>query len=126
MVAEGSNQGPNLERSWLSDVQCRGPEATVAECSNGQEFLAGATECESGQDYYREVTISAQLYVACRHFPVVEALEGEVTPGAGEHSALLISCMGTFMITGVPVSYRCSSLMHPQRLAQAYCNLLHA
>lgn len=87
MSAAGSADGPNLARSWLSDVQCRGPEATVAECRGGEDFLTGAAECERASSF-REATISNQLYVACRQFPVTEALEGEVTPGAGEHTSM--------------------------------------
>lgn len=68
---------------WLRDVQCGGLEAELSECDLGVGFRA-----LSGCDNDR-------LHVACRTFPVDQALEARVTYGAGVllHVHCLHACM---------------------------------
>lgn len=61
-------------RYWLKGVRCAGSEGRLVECNLGAGFL----ENNSGCDFQPH-----RLHVACRQFPVVEALEAVVTPGAG-------------------------------------------
>ena len=64
----------------LTGVECRGVEAAGTECNTGQGFLTNTSDCPVDPE-----TISLQLHVACRQFPVLEALEALTTPGAGAH-----------------------------------------
>lgn len=71
------------ERFWLSDVQCTGVEDRVEECNLGLGFRRRLLPCRGA---------NPRFTVACRTFPIVEALEAVTTPGAGEPPANLISC----------------------------------
>ena len=73
----------------LSNVECRGTEERVTECDIGAGFLANTTECPIDASDYGARTL--QLHVACRRFPVAEALEAVTTPGAGVHLHILHS-----------------------------------
>lgn len=59
----------------IGDVACRGVEERIGECRIAPERAGG-----SGSACMRK---AARLRVACRKFPVAEALESVVTPGAG-------------------------------------------
>ena len=63
-----------VERFWLSSVMCRGLEGRLTECSLGQGFRDNDAGCSAE---------AHRIHVACRQFPVVEALEAVTTPGAG-------------------------------------------
>ena len=63
-----------VERFWLSDVACSGLEGRLVECNLGQGFRNNNAGCSSNPH---------RIHVACRQFPVVEALEAVTTPGAG-------------------------------------------
>eukprot|EP00892_Ulva_mutabilis_P007273 jgi/Ulvmu1/4918/UM202_0003.1 len=77
-------EGEDLERYWLADVQCQGPELSLLECDIGQGFLAGNFGCDRG------LPGVLRLAVACRTFPVVEALEEVVTPGVQDGDVRLV------------------------------------
>lgn len=62
-----------VERFWLNGVNCRGPEQRLIDCDLGQGFQQGNAGCEGS---------TLRLTVACRTFPIVEALENVTTPGA--------------------------------------------
>lgn len=72
-----------VNRFWLNSVACTGPELALAECNLGDGFLDNNAECQS------EPT---RLHIACRQFPVVEALEAITASGAGE-AASCIHCL---------------------------------
>ena len=63
-----------VESFWLSSVACGGPEARLVDCNIGPGFLNNNSGCRSRPH---------RIYVACRQFAVVEALEASTTPGAG-------------------------------------------
>ena len=63
-----------VERFWLSEVACSGPEGRLIDCDLGPGFRNNNAGC-SGNPH--------RIHVACRQFPVVEALEAEADPGAG-------------------------------------------
>ena len=63
------------ERFWLNRVQCRGPEEKLLDCDLGQGFRTNNGGCTGNR--------VVRLTVACRTFPVTEALEDVTTPGAG-------------------------------------------
>ena len=63
-----------VERFWLSSVQCRGPEGRLIDCDLGPGFRSNNQGCSS---------TNHRLHIACRQFPVVEALESVTTPEAG-------------------------------------------
>lgn len=68
-----------IDRYWLfsSETTCTGPEQRLLDC----ELVRGFSDAVNQQclnDFSRH-----RLYVACRQFPVTEALEGVTTPGAG-------------------------------------------
>lgn len=70
------------DRFWLydGDLECRGPEERLVDCDVGAGFTEASNErCLGDPTYHR-------LHVACRQFPVPEALEGVTTPGAGSHT----------------------------------------
>ena len=73
-----------LDRFWLSSVRCRGLEDRLTGCDLGAGFIGdnppsdySFLDVDSCSDGDHRVT------VACRQFPVVEALEAVTTPGAG-------------------------------------------
>lgn len=63
-----------VERFWLSSVSCLGPEARLVDCDLGSGFLQDNEGCNSNPH---------RIHVACRRFPVVEALEQVTSQGAG-------------------------------------------
>lgn len=69
--------------AFLSDVVCRGTEERIGECRDARAVAGG-----SGGLCMEK---PGRLRVACRKFPVVEALESAVTPGAG--TAVRTLCM---------------------------------
>ena len=78
-----------LGRFWLSSVRCRGPEDRLTGCDLGQGFLEDdSLSDDSLLDYGGCSDGDHRVTVACRQFPVVEALEAVRTPGAGVHCTL--------------------------------------
>eukprot|EP00892_Ulva_mutabilis_P002459 jgi/Ulvmu1/12213/UM086_0002.1 len=69
------------QRFFMSDVACSGVEERVGECRMGGAAAAGTDSCMSKP---------SRLTVACRQFPIVEALESVVTPGAQEGDVRLV------------------------------------
>eukprot|EP00892_Ulva_mutabilis_P011614 jgi/Ulvmu1/8825/UM049_0005.1 len=71
-----------VERFWLTtgDVQCRGTEGRLVECDLGSGFQNNP---RCGPAPYR-------LSVACRQFPITDALENITTPGAAEGDLRLV------------------------------------
>ena len=63
-----------VERFWLSNVGCSGPEGRLIDCDLRQGFQNDNAGCNS---------MPHRLHVACRQFPVVEALEAVTDPEAG-------------------------------------------
>lgn len=72
MMEDGIDAG---QPGFLSDVMCRGTEERIGECRDARAIAGG------GGGLCMEKP--ARLRVACRKFPVVEALESVATPGAG-------------------------------------------
>eukprot|EP00892_Ulva_mutabilis_P004969 jgi/Ulvmu1/2844/UM144_0009.1 len=70
-----------LDRFWLSEPQCRGPEERLIDCDLGSGFLVGNSGCSQR---------SLLMTVACRTFPIPEALEDVTTPGAEEGDLRLV------------------------------------
>ena len=66
------------ERFWLTEVNCRGPEAALADCDLGPGFVQGLSSCSEGSG-----GPVRRFHAACRQFAVDEALEAVTTPGAG-------------------------------------------
>lgn len=66
-----------VELYWLSRVLCAGPEENVIDCDLGKGFQRD--DCRANPH---------RIHVACRQFPVAEALEKVVTPGAGASPAI--------------------------------------
>ena len=74
--------------AWVDYVSCSGDEQGLLEC--GVNFIPGGRracmdclgyDCRTGDQYAEDV--NSELEVACRQFPVEEAAEAIVTPGAG-------------------------------------------
>ena len=67
---------PIAPKAWLREaVSCRGPEAALLDCNLGvSAFSADLQPCNA---------IAPGQQVACRRFAVDDALEADVTPGAG-------------------------------------------
>ena len=63
-----------VERFWLSDVTCSGLEGRLIDCDLGEGFRINNAGCSPNPH---------RMHVACRQFPVEEALEAITTPGAG-------------------------------------------
>ena len=71
-----------LERFWLTDpdVRCSGPETRLIDCDlrsgprAGPGFLNNSEGCESRPH---------RIHIACRQFPVADALEAVTDPEAG-------------------------------------------
>ena len=63
-----------VERFWLSEVTCSGPEGRLIDCDLGPGFRNNNAGCRFNPH---------RIHIACRQFPVVEALEAITTPGAG-------------------------------------------
>ena len=61
-------------RFWLNGVTCRGPEERLVDCDLGAGFQQDNAGCSSPV---------LRVTVACRTFPIVEALESVTTPAAG-------------------------------------------
>ena len=70
-------------RFWLSRVACRGPEETLLDCDLGPGLRDANRGCEGQRE---------RLNLACRSFPVPEALEALVSPGAGM-STVTATCL---------------------------------
>ena len=62
------------ERFWLNRVSCFGPEDKLVDCDRGAGFRTDNAGCRGRP---------LRFTVACRTFPVPEALESVTTPGAG-------------------------------------------
>ena len=62
-----------VERFWLSAVGCSGPERHLIDCNLGPGFRNNNAGCSSRPH---------RIHVACRQFPVAEALEDVTTPDA--------------------------------------------
>lgn len=95
--AEDYGEVAYAESVFLSSVECQGTEAAVSECDLDQGFLTNTTACPLG-DYEDDLGFGTlQLHVACRQFPVLEALEAVTTPGAGTHIRcqchLIVHCL---------------------------------
>ena len=71
-----------VERFWLSEVTCSGPEERLIDCNLDEGFRNNFDDCRSNRH---------RIHIACRQFPVVEALEEITTPDAGR-SPLCIQC----------------------------------
>ena len=67
----------SVDRFWLTQVTCSGPEGRLIDCNLGQGFLDNDTV---GPGCRFE---PHRIHIACRQFPVVEALEAVTTPDAG-------------------------------------------
>eukprot|EP00892_Ulva_mutabilis_P004965 jgi/Ulvmu1/2840/UM144_0005.1 len=80
-TAEPDEAEEPQERFWLSEASCRGPEAMLTECDLGQGFRRRNAGCTRNP---------SRLTVACRTFPVSEALEDVTTPGAEEGDVRLV------------------------------------
>ena len=63
-----------VDRFWLSEVTCSGPEGRLIDCDLGEGFRNNNAGCSSRPH---------RIHIACRQFPVVEALEEVTTPDAG-------------------------------------------
>ena len=63
-----------VDRFWLSEVTCSGPEGRLVDCDVGPGFRDNNAGCDSRPH---------RIHIACRQFPVVEALEEVTTPNAG-------------------------------------------
>ena len=63
-----------VERFWLSSVTCRGSEGSLLDCDLGPGFRVRNEGCPSP---------AHPIYIACRQFSIVEALEAVTSPGAG-------------------------------------------
>lgn len=66
------------ERYSLNDVLCTGKEERLVECNLGEGFLDDPVELDETSAECR-----AGMRVACRQFPVSEALENVTIPGSG-------------------------------------------
>ena len=67
--AEGAEA---LERTWLTNVKCSGSEARLVDCDLDRGFRDNIAGCGGG----------ARIHVACRQFPLVQAIESGASPGA--------------------------------------------
>ena len=68
-------------RVWVNRALCRGPEERLLDCElgdNSRRFLPDGARCEGFNNFG-----GSRVHIACRQFPVVEALEAVSTPGAG-------------------------------------------
>eukprot|EP00892_Ulva_mutabilis_P012290 jgi/Ulvmu1/9433/UM051_0061.1 len=72
---------------WLGLFTCRGPEAAVLDCDIGSGFFGRDFGCPRGRG---RVQAPTRFSVACRQFPIVEALEAVTTPGAEEGDLRLV------------------------------------
>ena len=63
-----------VDRFWLSDVSCSGTEERLVDCDLGSGFRNNEGGC---------VRSPHRAHIACRQFPVVEALEAVTSPEAG-------------------------------------------
>ena len=63
-----------VDRFWLSEVICGGPEGRLIDCNLGEGLRDSNASC--GNRPHR-------LHIACRQFPIAEALEAVTTPEAG-------------------------------------------
>ena len=63
-----------VDRFWLSEVACSGPEGRLIDCDLGQGFRNNNAGCG---------TRPHRVHIACRQFPVVEALEAVSDSDAG-------------------------------------------
>eukprot|EP00892_Ulva_mutabilis_P007291 jgi/Ulvmu1/4934/UM204_0006.1 len=70
-----------VDRFWLSSVMCNGPEGRLIDCDLGQGFRNNNAGCNSRPH---------RIHIACRQFPVVEALEEITSDGAAEGDLRLI------------------------------------
>eukprot|EP00892_Ulva_mutabilis_P005899 jgi/Ulvmu1/3681/UM017_0097.1 len=70
-----------VDRYWLSSVMCNGPEARLIDCDLGRGFRNNNAGCRFRPN---------RIHIACRQFPVVEALEEITTPDAVEGDLRLI------------------------------------
>lgn len=73
-----------VRRFWLvsSELRCSGPEKRLVDCELGQGFIENSNQCPLQPH---------RMHIACRQFPVVEALEAVEAPGAGEVSVSAVS-----------------------------------
>ena len=99
--------------AWVDYAVCSGDEANLLQCT--VEFVPdGRRECMDcvsygcGTEDQYAVDVNAELEIACRQFPVEEATEAIVTPGAG---ALPLISVHVFL----PPSRPCHSGVAKQR-----------
>lgn len=88
----------------LDQVSCTGKEERVPACDLGPGFLEDPDDEETAdnstcQNRFTASDNSPTLHVACRQFPVVEALEGVTTPDAG------MQCQSRIVINAIVHSY---------------------
>ena len=81
-----------VERFWLTNVACSGVEGRLLDCDLGPGFLNNNTGCR---------LTPHRMHIACRQFPVVEALEALTDPDAGalRHTPAYMqlgSCQGQY------------------------------
>ena len=69
-----------VDRFWLSEVTCSGPEARLVDCDLGLGFRNFNDGCS-----FTFTSSPHRIHIACRQFPVVEALEEVTTPDAGRY-----------------------------------------
>ena len=74
-IQEEEEAEESQERFWLNRVSCFGPEEKLVDCDLGRGFRSDNAGCRASP---------FRFTVACRTFPVAEALESVTTPGAGE------------------------------------------
>ena len=127
-----------VERFWLRGVTCSGIEGRLIDCDLVQGFLNDSSVCQSQPRQLftrREPAPDIQphrIHVACRQFPVMEALEAVTTPGAG--TLISICCYtpspaGTYVLACVRLAIIVHAyklvlvVLNPERHRASACNV---
>lgn len=72
-----------VDRFWLSSVSCIGTERNLTQCDLGVGFRENNAGCTPENLLRLSQNSVHRLHIACRQFPVLEALERITSPGAG-------------------------------------------